>query len=54
MTQIIPRSRVRAAIERALSLSPDLDAAIASTAQALGLDVEAVQECVDEDSEAVL
>lgn len=45
MTQILPRSTVSAAVERALSLAPDLEAAIHAAAQALGLDVEAVQEC---------
>jgi predicted transposase YdaD len=39
------KAHARECVKRALSLAPDLDAAIASTAQALGLDVEAVQKC---------
>jgi hypothetical protein len=45
---IVQRDQVRAAVERALQLDPnrDMRAAIASTAQALCLPVEAVEEVV--------
>jgi hypothetical protein len=46
---IVQRDQVRAAIERALQLDPkrDMRAAIASTAQALCLPVEAVQAALE-------
>lgn len=46
MSQIHTREAVRAAVERALNLDPDREAAIASAAQALCLEVEAVLECM--------
>ena len=46
---IISRETVRQAVARALVLDPgDTEAAIAAAAQALGLPVEAVRECVQE------
>jgi len=52
---IVARDKVRACVERALLLDPnsDTEAAIASTAQALGLPVEAVRECVEKIEEPV-
>jgi hypothetical protein len=44
---IATRAQVRAAVERALQLDPDTDAAIAATAAALALPVEAVQEALE-------
>lgn len=51
---IVARDSVRACVERALLLDPssDTEAAIAATAQALGLPVEAVRECVQEQETA--
>lgn len=49
---ILPRESVRQAVARALLLDPgDMEAAIAAAAQALGLDVEVVRECVQEGQE---
>jgi hypothetical protein len=48
---IIDRTRVRAAVERALLLDPDLNAAIEAAAQALSLPIEAVQEAMQADDE---
>jgi hypothetical protein len=44
---IATRPQVRAAVERALQLDPDHDAAIAATAAALALPVEAVREALE-------
>ena len=51
---IVARDNVRACVERALLLDPgsNTEAAIAATAQALGLPVEAVRECVVEEQES--
>lgn len=48
MSQIHTREAVRAAVERALNLDPDREAAIASVAQAIGLSAEAVVECLEQ------
>lgn len=47
---VVSREKVKACVERALLLdhSSDLEAAIASTAQALALPVETVRECVEQ------
>lgn len=46
---IVTREAVRAAVARALLLSPgDTEAAILAAAQALGLDPDVVREVVDE------
>lgn len=45
---ILPRPIVRAAVERALSLDPCMESAIAAAAAALCLPVEVVREVVDE------
>lgn len=46
---IIERERVRAAVDRALQLDPQRDtaAAVHAAAQALGLDVELVQQAIE-------
>jgi hypothetical protein len=44
---ITPITKVRAAVERALQLSPDREAALAAAAQAQGLAVEVVREAVE-------
>ena len=44
---IYSRDKVRQAYARALALNPDADAAVAAVAQALGLPVEVVAECVE-------
>jgi hypothetical protein len=51
---ILERNQVRAAVERALQLDPrrNLDAAIATTAQALCLPEEAVRDVVQTEVEA--
>lgn len=53
---IYTKEHVRESVELAFLEEPQagMESAIHATAQALGLDVETVQECVDEDSEAVL
>jgi hypothetical protein len=48
---IITRAQVRAAVDRALQLDPDMDAAIRAAAAALVLPVEAVQEAVAPEEE---
>ncbi len=56
---IVPRDKVRACVERAMVLDTSgdaaarLEAAIASTAQALALPVETVRECVEQEQELV-
>lgn len=51
---VVSRDRVRACVERALLLDPegDIEAAIASAAQALGLQVDDVRECVRQEQPA--
>ncbi len=51
MTTITTRQHVREAVSRALALHPDREAAIAAVAQALGLDVEAVLECLEQEEQ---
>ena len=45
---IIPRPIVRAAVERALTLDPCMESAIAAAAAALSLPVECVREVMEE------
>jgi len=47
MSNIVSIERVRAAVERALQLQPDLEAAVHAVAQALGLTVEAVLQALE-------
>lgn len=49
---ILSRDRVRAAVERALALDPDRDAAIRAAAQALGVDEVVVREALDDEVQA--
>lgn len=46
---VVSREHVAQAFARALKLDPDRDAAMHSTAQSLGLPVEAVREVVEQD-----
>lgn len=52
---IASRDQVRAAVDRALQLDPkrDIDAAVASVAQAMGLTVEAVCEALEPSADEV-
>ena len=43
---IVTREKVRAAVERALQLAPDHEAAVAAAARALALPVEVVHEAL--------
>lgn len=49
---IIPRPLVRAAVERALSLDPCMESAIAAAAAALSIPVEAVRDVMQESEAA--